>query len=232
MSVQCPKCRKTLDSTGYVPGASIVCGSCGNTTFVPARRGSNKGLFIGLAIGAAVLMVPCIGIMAAIAIPNFIRFQGRSKQMECKVNLKAWFTGQRYSTDEGGLSARVDRVGFAPERGNRYAYFAGSGPIEDRGSADARHGEDAVGFGVDTFRHQGARAITFKQLPPEVARGVGISGECPEGPDCGITMVCAGDLDRDDTLDVWSISTVDRVDASGEQWRAGEPIQHVNDLTD
>ncbi len=231
MIVKCPKCGKSLDATGRAPGSSVSCGACGNMTAVPARK-SGKGLFVTLLIGAVVLTVPCIGILAAIAIPNFIRFQSRAKQSECRTNLKSWYTGQRAYQFEGGLSLSVDRVGFVPERGNRYAYFAGPGPIEERSGLDARHGEDAVGFGVDTFKFQGAQPITLEQLPPDVASTVGFSGtQCPEGPDCGITMACAGNIDRDDTLDVWSISTVERTGPDGERYMPGEPVHHVNDVT-
>lgn len=235
MNVKCPKCGQAVDATGRAPGARLTCASCGNTTTVPVRGGgSRKTPWLAIVLGGFALMVPCMGILAAIAIPNFIRFQSRAKQAECKVNLKAWYMGQRaYANQEGGFSVAVDRVGFAPERGNRYAYFAGPGPIETRTGPDARHGEDAVGFGVDTFRFKDARPVTLEQLPPDVARLAGLSGsQCPEGPDCVATMVCAGDIDRDDTLDVWSVSTVDRTGPDGERYMAGEPIHLVDDLRD
>src|ERR1043165_1121016 len=53
----------------------------------------------GLAIAAMVIpfgLVPIIGIQAAIAIPNFIKFQARSKQSECKSNLKGLYTAAKF----------------------------------------------------------------------------------------------------------------------------------------
>src|ERR1700690_2898460 len=41
-----------------------------------------------------VAAIPVIGILAAIAIPNFIKFQARSKQSECKTYLKSAFTAE------------------------------------------------------------------------------------------------------------------------------------------
>src|SRR5688500_8075870 len=48
-------------------------------------------IVIAIALGAC----SCIGILAAIAIPNFIKFQSRSKQSECKARLKAVYTAER-----------------------------------------------------------------------------------------------------------------------------------------
>ena len=41
------------------------------------------------------IVVAIIGILAAIAIPNFIKFQARSKQSEAKSNSKAMFTAEK-----------------------------------------------------------------------------------------------------------------------------------------
>lgn len=199
-------------------------------TAVGAGKSGRSG-FVTFIIIAAVMVVPCTGILAAIAIPNFIRFQSRAKQAECKTNLKSWYIAQRANSVGDGFSLSVDKVGFQLERGNRYAYFAGPGPIEARGGPSAEHGEDAVGYDVDTFRFQDARPVTLEQLPADVAGSVGFSGsQCPEGPDCDVTMACAGNVDRDDTLDVWTISTGPRTGPDGERYRPGEPIHHVDDL--
>src|SRR5262245_18512075 len=52
----------------------------------------------GMAIAGIVLPIAVGGVMsvlAAIAIPNFIKFQERSKQAECKYNLKSAFTAEK-----------------------------------------------------------------------------------------------------------------------------------------
>src|SRR5258706_12920028 len=65
-----------------------------------------------------------IGILAAIAVPNFIKFQARSKQAEARSNLKAAFTSQRaFYAGKDRYSSIPLEVGFQPERNNRYAYF-------------------------------------------------------------------------------------------------------------
>jgi len=47
----------------------------------------------GFTLIELMIVVAIIGILAAIAIPNFLKFQAKSKQSEAKSNLGAIFTG-------------------------------------------------------------------------------------------------------------------------------------------
>ena len=49
----------------------------------------------GFTLIELMIVVAIIGILAAIAIPNFIKFQAKSKQSEAKTNLKAIFTAEK-----------------------------------------------------------------------------------------------------------------------------------------
>ena len=211
--------------TGMKAGATVTC-ECGNVVEVPKSSGT-PWLLIILGVGGVAFM--CTGILAAIAIPNFIRFQSRAKQSECQANMRSFYVRQLSANAEtGGYARDFSQAQFRPERGNRYAYFVGAGPMEDRSGPQAQGAEAAQGIGVDTFKFQDARPITFEQLPPDVATQAGLSGECP---DCRVTLVCAGNVDRDDTLDVWSISTGERTIGS-QSVGAGEPFHHVDDIND
>lgn len=165
-----------------------------------------------ITLSLAVIYVPIVGILAAIAIPNFIKFQSRSKQSECKSNLKAAFVGQKSlfsEKDEYGTTGKA--IGFLPERGNRYAYLLGEDEII-AATAPSQTSANALLVGV----------------PSMLRDELGVHGTCP---DCWVTMACAGNIDNDDTIDVWSISTKDRT-VNGQPVSAGVPFNDVNDVSE
>jgi type IV pilus assembly protein PilA len=77
---------------------------------------------IALAMNLLLVVPMTIGILAAIAIPNFVKFQCRSKQSEAKGNLKALYVGEetfRAETDRYSMS--LSEIGFTP-RGQKVRY--------------------------------------------------------------------------------------------------------------
>src|SRR3954466_12903159 len=87
----------------------------------------------GFTLIELMIVVAIIGILAAIAIPNFIKFQARSKQSEVKSNMKAVFTAQKaYYQEKDTFSSFATQIGFSPERGNRYSYNLGGTAFSDR----------------------------------------------------------------------------------------------------
>ncbi len=222
-TVKCPKCGRELEQAGQAPGSTLTC-ACGNGVVVPGARSRRKGCFIALGVVGALLLLPCI----AGLLPPWGRTSNhpKSRQSECRVNLRSWYTSQRaFLQEKDALTPSIARCGFAPNRGNRYAYFAGPGPLEDRSAEQAVGTAQAVGVGVDTLKHPD-KAVTFAQLPEHVARQVGLSGRCPE---CTLTVACLGQIDRDETLDVWTLSTADRTAADGTFIPKGEPYNDVDD---
>jgi type IV pilus assembly protein PilA len=87
----------------------------------------------GFTLIELMIVVAIIGILAAIAIPNFMKFQARSKQSEARTNLKAAFTAAKSKFAETNSYANLVFVavtgkipiGFNPEKRNRYAYVSG-----------------------------------------------------------------------------------------------------------
>ena len=88
-----------------------------------------KRLSKGFTLIELMIVVAIIGILAAIAIPNFMRFQARARQSEAKTNLKGYFTAakSRYAEDSTLNCGFCD---FKPEKGTIYDYRVSNGTAE------------------------------------------------------------------------------------------------------
>lgn len=86
MILTCPKCERRHDVSARRSGEVFDC-PCGNVLEAPKRGGGLSGWVVLGIIGACT--VPCIGMLAAIAIPNFFRYQDRSKAVEARTFLRA-----------------------------------------------------------------------------------------------------------------------------------------------
>lgn len=79
------------------------------------------------------IVVAIIGILAAIAIPDFLRFQAKAKQSESKQNLGAIFTCQvAYFGEENMYGNKFDLINWAPEGKNMYDYFQDNDRVAKR----------------------------------------------------------------------------------------------------
>jgi type IV pilus assembly protein PilA len=86
----------------------------------------------GLAIAAIIVGVMWffVGILAAIAIPNFLKFQARAKQSEAKVSLKSLYTAEKaFFAENGRFATTFAMAGWQPEASRRYTYFLGDDVI-------------------------------------------------------------------------------------------------------
>lgn len=122
----------------------------------------------GFTLIELMIVVAIIGILAAIAIPNFIKFQARSKSGEARANLKGIFTAQKAYYQEhdsyGDSFLAFDPtgvarpIGFAPERGNRYAYSLAADPANNiqarnaAGTPQPASGNIWTGIPADVFK--------------------------------------------------------------------------------
>lgn len=188
-------------------------------------RKSNATVVIIVVIVAALGLCCVVGVLAAIAVPNFMRFNARSKQSEAKSNLRAAYTAEKaYFMDKETYSELPAEVGFSPYSKNRYLYAFGDGDLVAANDSNAK---DATGYKADpTIQTDSAME---KGIPAALWSEVGLSGTCPDA--CSITIIAAGNIDTDPTIDVWSVSTKERT-IDGVSVPAGQPHQHVDDTTE
>jgi type IV pilus assembly protein PilA len=189
----------------------------------PPKSSSTTVLIIALAVAGASLLC-CVGGLAVIAVPNFMKFNVKSKQSEVKFNLKAAYTAQRsYFIEEDTYAETIDEAGFYPERGNRYRYvFSARSDSLLPGSPD---GGTHNGVLADP-RHSPDNPALLAAIPRALLGEAGLHGKCPEA--CDFTVVAVGNIDGDADVDLWSISTKERT-LGGELVPAGLAYQHLND---
>jgi len=160
-------------------------------------------------------------------------YRARSPNSECRANLKLLYSAQRALFQERDrFSELIEEIGFQPDRGNRYAYFLSmAGPLAGRMLAHQPAVAGTRGIGVDVHKFGPRAEVVAAQLPARFAGGVmlGVTGTCPK---CKFVAACAGNIDKDPALDVWSIASFERTAADGSIIPEGTPYCERDDTDD
>ncbi len=224
----------------------------------------------GFTLIELMIVVAIIGLLAALAIPNFLKFQARSKQSEAKANLKSVFTAQKsYYGDKQMYLDLLNVIGFEPEFNNRYTYYAGGSGTEIRAtlgnptltptastSCSNLSGIGVVSADETKWGVADYYGTTAPALAPRTATtggfGTGLSAVgvlpvaaanacCPNGL-CEFLAGAVGNIDNDQSWDVWSISSQAGAadtsvacpgaasSGSVNQFAEGEPVNECNDV--
>ena len=186
----------------------------------------------GFTLIELMIVVAIIGILAAIAIPNFMKFQAKSKQSEAKTNLKSLYTAQKaFFGEKDKYVTNFETVGFQPEGGNRFSYgleadCAIAQAVDARTAADGCIGQDAA---------------RFPNAPDHTDPiAVGVQPSQADCPSCDFNASAVGNVDNDTNADTWAItSSTTAVDLEGEcglettdeSITGGEPGNASNDVT-
>ncbi len=139
----------------------------------------NRG---GFTLIELMVVVAILGIVSTIAIPNYLRYQAKSRQTEGRVNLGAVFVSELAYFAERSQFGTFQQIGFTiAAKTNRYAYRVGAG---------ATAGTDLLlpNVGADP----GDNTVV----------GSALSGP----PSAGFTATATANLDNDTTIDMWHVN--------------------------
>jgi type IV pilus assembly protein PilA len=140
----------------------------------------------GFTLIELMIVVAIIGILAAIAIPNFLKYQAKSKQSEAKTNLKGVFTSETaYFGEVNAYADTFNKMGFALAGNKAKAY----GFTLDPSKAPNYYGAFAT-------VPAGLTAPDWKTYTPAVA-----------ADGSSFTAGAAGNIDSDPEMDTWTITS-------------------------
>ena len=90
----------------------------------------------GFTLIELMIVVAIIGILAAIAIPNFLKFQAKSKTSEAKTNLKAIYTAETAYYSEENEYGNFDQINWIPAGKNLIYSYSLDGDPDDAAQDD------------------------------------------------------------------------------------------------
>jgi type IV pilus assembly protein PilA len=138
----------------------------------------------GFTLIELMIVVAVLSLVAAIAVPNYLRYSAKSRQAEVRQNLGAIFVSEIAFYGDESRYGTFQQIGYSVAGGtNRYAYRVGAG---------ATAGVDLIppGVGVDPGDNTVVNA--------------GISAP----PTAGFTATGTANLDADATVDMWHMNDV------------------------
>ncbi len=154
----------------------------------------------GFTLIELMIVVAVLSIVAAIAIPNFLRYQAKSRQSEARTNLGGIFVAQTSFYGEQSRYGSLGEIGYvlAGQGSNRYTYRSGAALAT--GGANA-----GVIFPAPNFD-------TINAALGSVVAYTGPAGNAMNfdstaiGATPGFTATAASNLDSDVTFDGWYVN--------------------------
>ncbi|MDD5761303.1 MAG: prepilin-type N-terminal cleavage/methylation domain-containing protein [bacterium] len=157
----------------------------------------------GFTLIELMIVVAIIGILAAIAIPNFLKFQAKSRTTEARTNLGAIFTGQTSYYGEANTYGNFTNIGWGPTGTPRYLYMVGA--VGSAPNATTLVGKDVTTDGSAPTWAGNFNGATDNGAPATL----GVRPDNVTMPNAfSFVAGAAGNIDNDntDTLDAWTIN--------------------------
>ncbi len=106
----------------------------------------------GFTLVELMVVVAIIGILAAVAIPNYQKYQAKARQSEAKIALASIYTAEKsFSSENGTYTGCLAQAGFVPDSAARY-YTLGF----KKSAADAASCGPAGGIGCNSYQFNGS----------------------------------------------------------------------------
>jgi len=138
----------------------------------------------GFTLIELMIVVAIIGILAAIAIPNFLSYQARSKQSEVKADLGGIFTSELAFFSEFNRFSGFTEIHYFTVSGSTQRYTDRAMPTDPTGTSTGTPDVLAPGSG------------------PTAENSMTVAGSSATS----FTATATGNVDTDSTLDQWHVN--------------------------
>ncbi|MBX3022022.1 MAG: prepilin-type N-terminal cleavage/methylation domain-containing protein [Bdellovibrionales bacterium] len=167
----------------------------------------------GFSLVELMVVVAIIGILAAIAVPNYQRFTAKSKQSEAKSNLSAVYSAERaFFAEWQAYNAGFGAIGYQPTGTLRYNHGFSANvalpvnhPLGAVTPADISTMQAAV-CGQGAFGAAGTQAANCRLIIAPINPTAIAASTIVAAPNAAFTARAQGDIDGDATIDIWQIN--------------------------